>query len=253
MNLEGLSVPTQWKLDDGLALIRALQPLTRKYGYHIALGGGVLNKGFSDKDLDLYFLPMGGSKVKANPENLVDWLIGMWGPGDEIEHNLYPAEPPYIQRLTFQYGKQRIDVFVLGAVNGDIKQEHDAELQEGEEDGRNIGGRYNAPAPDRIGYWNEVERSENPMWRAQQPTQAQESLDGALRRHRRQYLPHIQPGAPVFAGEAGQIISNYGNYTTTTGGPYNWVNRIFSPDVPAQPIVIDNISADNEGPAEGDR
>lgn len=50
--------PVVWKLKDGLALVRKLQPETRQFGYHLTLGGGVLNTGKSRKDLDLFFLPL---------------------------------------------------------------------------------------------------------------------------------------------------------------------------------------------------
>ncbi len=45
-----------WTLEEALILVRALQPTAWQYGYHLCLGGGVLNKGVSSKDLDLYFL-----------------------------------------------------------------------------------------------------------------------------------------------------------------------------------------------------
>jgi hypothetical protein len=48
-----------WYLADALLMIRQLQALVWPMGYHVALGGGVLNHGYSDKDLDLYVLPLG--------------------------------------------------------------------------------------------------------------------------------------------------------------------------------------------------
>lgn len=41
-----------------MPLIAELQRITRPLGYHVAVGGGVLNKGRSQKDLDLYVLPL---------------------------------------------------------------------------------------------------------------------------------------------------------------------------------------------------
>lgn len=80
---------SMWTLEDGLAVVRSLQPLTRQFNYHVALGGGVLNQGYSDKDLDLYFLPLGHIKpkegedwevkVKENADKLLNFLEGMWG------------------------------------------------------------------------------------------------------------------------------------------------------------------------------
>ena len=51
---------TNWGLDNAVDLIRKLQPEARRSGYHLALAGGVLNVGHSDKDLDIVALPMGG-------------------------------------------------------------------------------------------------------------------------------------------------------------------------------------------------
>lgn len=73
-----------WKLEDGLRLVRALQEQTKDFGYHITLGGSVLNAGESENDLDLYFLPYTG--MEANDTGLVEWLTSLWGrptrPGD---------------------------------------------------------------------------------------------------------------------------------------------------------------------------
>lgn len=52
-----------WTLDQALATIRLLQPTAHKYGYHIGLGGGVLNTGFSAKDLDLMILPLNQEEI----------------------------------------------------------------------------------------------------------------------------------------------------------------------------------------------
>jgi hypothetical protein len=69
-----------WNLDDGLKLIRAMQPDTRRYGYHLTLGGSVLNQGESRKDLDLYFLPLNNPRIaEEDPTGLIDWLVKMWG------------------------------------------------------------------------------------------------------------------------------------------------------------------------------
>lgn len=111
-DLNTLAMPTKWTLEDALVLIRALQPQCRQFSFHLALGGGVLNNGFSEKDLDLYFLPMGGVKP-ADQAGLSAWLEGVWGGPKPLGEN-YPEEPPYVYKAQFKYGQQRIDVFVLG-------------------------------------------------------------------------------------------------------------------------------------------
>lgn len=136
----------EWKLEDGLKLIRALQLATRKYGYHLALGGSVLNKGESQKDLDLYFLPLANVKYVEDLKGMVKWLTELWGPPEDIGKDYedeprpnegdvffnyldnqdpfrpkkfegYSNEPksnPYKRRLKFlRPGGDRIDVFIL--------------------------------------------------------------------------------------------------------------------------------------------
>lgn len=74
-------VPDYWTMEEALRLIRAIQPETRKFGYHLSLGGGVLNKGESKKDLDLYFLPLDREDVKVDSPGLLKWLQSVWGEG----------------------------------------------------------------------------------------------------------------------------------------------------------------------------
>jgi hypothetical protein len=46
-----------WTLDDGVTFARQLELSVIDYGYHIALGGSVLHKGESKKDLDIFVYP----------------------------------------------------------------------------------------------------------------------------------------------------------------------------------------------------
>ena len=126
----------KWTLEEGLKIVRALQKGTRKFNYHLCIGGGVVNKGESYKDLDLFFLPLdNGTKPKA--EELKSWLEDMWGkPSDltdgysrvvyfspeannfvyengEIVSNDEPLSV-YRYKLKFQRSEhERIDVFIL--------------------------------------------------------------------------------------------------------------------------------------------
>lgn len=49
-----------WTLNNALVMVRSFQFKALQLGYHLALGGGVLNKGQSDKDLDIMVLPLDG-------------------------------------------------------------------------------------------------------------------------------------------------------------------------------------------------
>ena len=46
-----------WEIEEALELIRKIQPKIMAAGYYLALGGGVVNKGWSDNDLDLVAVP----------------------------------------------------------------------------------------------------------------------------------------------------------------------------------------------------
>lgn len=83
-----------WTIDQGLHIVRALQSHTRQFGYHLTLGGGVLNKGESKKDLDLYFLPMGGfdGDPRHRPDEMLRYLSGIWGTPEPLAKSLQDRE-----------------------------------------------------------------------------------------------------------------------------------------------------------------
>lgn len=85
-----------WTLNDALALVRALQPKTRDFSYHLALGGGVLNTGKSKKDVDLYFLPLDNNGKPSDAKGLVAWLTKEWGQPETLGGNY--GEPEEIEQ-----------------------------------------------------------------------------------------------------------------------------------------------------------
>lgn len=108
-----------WRMDDALGIIRDFQPRVRPLGYHIVLGGGVLNKGQSDKDLDLYFLPLdygATASADARRDRLVTLLKSYWeeshGIGFSKQDPCYPPCKIFARRHTFLVEGWRIDVFV---------------------------------------------------------------------------------------------------------------------------------------------
>lgn len=104
-----------WGLDDALTLIRRLQKTARLLGYHIALGGGVLNKGTSEKDLDLYFLPL----VDHKPEflQLIQLLELEFGTYTDIGSGGADLDNIYKDKLQYVNGGKRVDVFVVAGGN----------------------------------------------------------------------------------------------------------------------------------------
>lgn len=131
-----------WTLDEALRLVRGLQGEVKKFGFHLCLGGGVLNTGLSHHDVDLYFLPLGNTEV-GKVDDLVVWLEGLWGTGvplgegttkspktrmsfsdfiRQTDPTLVPPPPPkkvyppsdvYRKRLAFQREDGRIEVFII--------------------------------------------------------------------------------------------------------------------------------------------
>ena len=183
-----ISLSNKWTLEEALPLIRGLQPETRRFGYHLCLGGGVLNRGSSEKDLDLYFLSMGGKPPK--PEELIGWLEGLWGRSEPIGsgthqetihngrgevvayHDIpYPEEDNcYEQRLMFDYGGLRIDVFVVGESEGNATErpvEAPATIQAASA----LRLDYATAQPPQAGTYAGIDalRTTTPMWTADFP------------------------------------------------------------------------------------
>jgi hypothetical protein len=116
-----------WDLEQALRVVRALQPVTREYNYHLAIGGGVVNNGESKKDLDLYFLPMGGfpgNEKPTNPDGLLKRLEKLWGASIPLQASLDTAKyGPSCYKHAVKFNRrwwnpsgatnQRIDCFIF--------------------------------------------------------------------------------------------------------------------------------------------
>lgn len=102
-----------WNLSDGLELVRRLQPLAKRHEYHIALGGGVLNRGESNKDIDLYVLGFNSGELQAT-KGIVSMLFSELGEGVPIsaKEDNYPNDPRYRLKLKYNLNGRRIDVFI---------------------------------------------------------------------------------------------------------------------------------------------
>ena len=214
-NLEKEPSPPQWTLAAGLKLIRAIQPEAKKLGYHIALGGGVLNIGLSYKDLDLYLLPMCYSGKQPDKSGLIALLTTMWGHGVAIGKGEYPDEPPYTAKIRYNYSGTRIEVFILGATmtsEGDVitsdqteERERGTELSSGwsSEPDREI----LAVVDDAPRTWGGIQRNPEPVWRTRQYVTTTDNpftvnwTDAA----------HIERDRPTGAGNPGAAIPSGNN------------------------------------------
>ena len=56
-------ISVSWTFHTASYKIKECQELSRKFNFHLCLGGSVLNKGKSSKDLDLYILPLSNGTV----------------------------------------------------------------------------------------------------------------------------------------------------------------------------------------------
>lgn len=105
-----------WHLQEALQLIRNIQPNVRKFGYHICLGGSILNKGMSDNDLDLYFIPLepDSDEPESNRLLLTDYLFTIFG-APEINEDYSDEESVYSLKSIYAYGPngKRIDAFIV--------------------------------------------------------------------------------------------------------------------------------------------
>ncbi len=101
-----------WTLETALTTVRAIQPMLKVLGYHVALAGGTLNRGFSEKDLDLVFLPLTNDKA-PDVAPLMTFLAATFGQPslDEGSHSPNPYTP-YREQWVFPYAGKRIDVFI---------------------------------------------------------------------------------------------------------------------------------------------
>lgn len=115
-NTDSIAPSPVWDMTSGRALVSRLQTWSRSYGYHVCLGGSVLNKGQSAKDIDIYFLPLNNGNPPA-PVNLVRKLqFKLKSVVTPFTSKEYPErELPYILKGKMSYQDKRIDIFVMGS------------------------------------------------------------------------------------------------------------------------------------------
>lgn len=54
-----------WELQDALRLLPQIELILKPHGWHCALGGSVLHRGWSEKDLDIFVYPHDTRKVNV--------------------------------------------------------------------------------------------------------------------------------------------------------------------------------------------
>jgi len=106
-----------WTIDEAISIIRMNDSNVKHYNYHLALGGSVLVNGWSDKDLDLYALPMHNDEI-CQPDRLLKFIQGVLRVV-ATESKFYKdsnnrADVLYMLTLP---DKRRIDFFIINRPN----------------------------------------------------------------------------------------------------------------------------------------
>lgn len=101
-----------WTFEEAMEAVTALQEETREFGYHLALGGGVLNNGQSDKDLDLYFLSL-DDEGPIDKRGMLARLEEYFGPSEELSDPAYGGSTHYTYKVKFEFDNRRIDAFIV--------------------------------------------------------------------------------------------------------------------------------------------
>lgn len=108
-----------WDLHDALKIIRETQETAKGFGFHISLAGGVLNKGFSENDLDLLFIPLSGHDIVKDYRGLEQSLEIGWGVPEYFGYS--EEDNPYKTGLRFvgtgskvhPFPNKKLEVFIF--------------------------------------------------------------------------------------------------------------------------------------------
>lgn len=111
--------PVIWTMEEALIHIRAMQPDMHANGCVLALGGSVLNQGFSRKDLDLIIHPMGIGDNDSWKDNAMATLekYGMKCILNEEQmkekwrEEVYFEDMKHVER--WEFNGKRVDIFFL--------------------------------------------------------------------------------------------------------------------------------------------
>lgn len=111
-----------WYLSDAQNVVRQLQAVIWPLGWHVVLGGGVLNHGYSNDDLDLYLLPIYRPELVHDEDDLESAIGELMDVLDrDYSENAPSLEGQLPSKTCFQlarryvYGPEAkpVDVFVV--------------------------------------------------------------------------------------------------------------------------------------------
>lgn len=96
-----------WTLEQGIELARRLEKIALEHNAHVALGGGTLHRGHSNKDLDIFVYPR-KTTLKFNWSN----ILAAFGASQAAQR---PHEYQGDRKIVFQteIDGKRVDIFFL--------------------------------------------------------------------------------------------------------------------------------------------
>lgn len=103
-----------WNIAEGVNVVRNIESSVRELGYHTCLGGGVLHKGESKKDLDIFILPLLDRDETAKHEDLLIYLSATFGILEKIVDDEYglPNSATVCDQRKVIFQDKRIDFFI---------------------------------------------------------------------------------------------------------------------------------------------
>jgi hypothetical protein len=78
-------------LEQALPVIRGIEYELSSRGAHCALGGSVLHRGESEKDLDIFVYPRNCDQQRT-PEQLIELLQHLFPTGRDLTDDAYPSD-----------------------------------------------------------------------------------------------------------------------------------------------------------------
>lgn len=112
-----LDGPPMWTHEEALVLIRKLEPLLAHAGFHVGLGGSVLHRGESWKDLDIIVFPHDASLALEPYEALVEAGLTRKRTADEVRRLWQKGgentDTKSVEVWWCDATKRRIDVLLL--------------------------------------------------------------------------------------------------------------------------------------------
>jgi hypothetical protein len=111
----------QITLEEALPIVRDLEQKLIPLGAHCALGGSVLHRGVSTKDVDIFVYPH-NCTTPRNPEELIGILSSIFPNGHEATDGDYPHDRlRFVVIQQIPEGFRKLEFFVFLTVPPDAK------------------------------------------------------------------------------------------------------------------------------------